>query len=114
MESFNIAARVQELCQARSWSLYRLAHESEMSYSTLSTVLYKTAAPSLASIEKLCNGFGITFAQFFSADNERALLRKEEKDCLTSWNKLSPLERQLVLSYMQALIDRNEISKKKK
>lgn len=59
MADFNVADRVLELCKARSWSLYRLAHEADMPYSSLSTVLYKTASPSLVSIEKICSGFGI-------------------------------------------------------
>ena len=42
MADFNVADRVLELCKARSWSLYRLAHEADMPYSSLSTVLYKT------------------------------------------------------------------------
>lgn len=65
MADFNVADRVLELCKARSWSLYRLAHEADMPYSSLSTVLYKTASPSLVSIEKICSGFGITLSQFF-------------------------------------------------
>ena len=28
MDDFNVAARVQDLCKARSWSLYRLAKEA--------------------------------------------------------------------------------------
>ena len=72
MDDFNVAARVQDLCKARSWSLYRLAKEAGMPYSSLSTILYKTAAPSIASIERLCTGFGITLAQFFSAEDEYA------------------------------------------
>ena len=68
MADFNVADRVLELCKARSWSLYRLAHEADMPYSSLSTVLYKTASPSLVSIEKICSGFGITLSQFFSED----------------------------------------------
>ena len=39
MADFNVADRVLELCKARSWSLYRLAHEADMPYSSLSTVL---------------------------------------------------------------------------
>ena len=82
MADFNVADRVLELCKARSWSLYRLAHEADMPYSSLSTVLYKTASPSLVSIEKICSGFGITLSQFFSEDKK------------------------LTLAYMQALADR--------
>jgi transcriptional regulator with XRE-family HTH domain len=74
-------------------------------YSSLSTILYKTAAPSIASIERLCTGFGITLAQFFSAEDEYARLKKDEKDCLSHWGQLDPLEKQLTLTYMQALTD---------
>lgn len=105
MADFNVANRVQELCKARSWSLYRLAKEANMPYSSLSTLLYKTAAPSIASIERLCTGFGITLAQFFSVEDEYARLKKDEKDCLSRWGRLDPLEKQLTLAYMQALTD---------
>ena len=43
MDDFNVAARVQDLCKARSWSLYRLAKEAGMPYSSLSTILYKNS-----------------------------------------------------------------------
>ena len=88
MDDFNVAARVQDLCKARSWSLYRLAKEAGMPYSSLSTT-----------------GFGITLAQFFSAEDEYARLKKDEKDCLSHWGQLDPLEKQLTLTYMQALTD---------
>lgn len=103
---FSISDRVQELCKARSWSLYRLAHEAEMPYSTLSTVLNKTAAPSLASIEKICNGFGITLSQFFSEENEYAKLTADERACLALWAKIDQPDQKLALAYMQALADR--------
>lgn len=105
MADFNVADRVLELCKARSWSLYRLAHEADMPYSSLSTVLYKTASPSLASIKKICNGFGITLSQFFSEENECARLTMDERNCLSLWTQVSSEDKRLVLAYMQALID---------
>ena len=106
MADFNVANRVQELCKARSWSLYRLAHEADMPYSTLNTVLYKTVSPSLVSIEKLCNGFGITLSQFFSEENEQAKLTADERACLSRWAQIGSEDKRLVFAYMQALIDR--------
>lgn len=106
MDGFNVKNRVQELCKARSWSLYRLAQEAGMPYSTLSTVLYKTTAPSLASIEKICTGFGISLSQFFSQENEYAKLTADEKMCLSIWKAISPNDKGLALAYMQALSDR--------
>ena len=106
MADFNVADRVLELCKARSWSLYRLAHEADMPYSSLSTVLYKTASPSLVSIEKICSGFGITLSQFFSKENELAKLTADERECLSHWAQIGPEDKKLTLAYMQALADR--------
>jgi len=108
MADFNVADRVLELCKARSWSLYRLAHEADMPYSSLSTVLYKTASPSLVSIEKICSGFGITLSQFFSEENELAKLTADERECLLRWKQVDSDDKRLVFSYMQALIDSNK------
>ena len=105
MDDFNVAARVQDLCKARSWSLYRLAKEAGMPYSSLRTILYKKAAPSIASLEKLCTGFCITPAPIFSAGDEYAGLKKDGKDCLFHLGQADPLEKQLTLTYMQALTD---------
>lgn len=108
MSAFIISDRVQELCKARSWSLYRLAKEAGIPYSTLSTVLHKTSAPSLASIEKICAGFGITLAQSFSLDDERAKLTAVERACPALWEKLDATDKRLALAYMQALSDRRK------
>ena len=108
MADFNVADRVLELCKARSWSLYRLAHEADMPYSSLSTVLYKTASPSLVSTEKICSGFGITLSQFFSEENELAKLTADERECLLRWKQVDSDDKRLVFSYMQALIDSNK------
>ena len=37
--------------------------------------------------------------------DEYARLKKDEKDCLSHWGQLDPLEKQLTLTYMQALTD---------
>ena len=105
MADFNVADRVLELCKARSWSLYRLAHEADMPYSSLSTVLYKTVSPSLVSIEKICSGFGITLSQFFSEENELAKLTVDERECLLYWKQVDSDDKRLVFAYMQALVD---------
>ncbi|MGN1031072.1 MAG: helix-turn-helix domain-containing protein [Butyricicoccaceae bacterium] len=65
MSEFDAVERIHALCQARSWSYYKLAQKSGIPYSTLNTMLRKTNAPSLPSLSKICDGFGITLAQFF-------------------------------------------------
>ena len=41
MQEFAVITHIQELCNARGWTYYRLAKESGITYSTLSTMLNK-------------------------------------------------------------------------
>ena len=88
MQNFAVIARIQELCNARGWTYYRLAKESGITYSTLSTMLNKENMPSIPTLEKLCTGFGISLCQFFADDNGWAALREDQKLYIAQWEQL--------------------------
>ena len=81
--------RIRALCDARSWTCYRLEKESGIPYSTLNTMLNKTGTPSIASLEKICAGFGITLGQFYAENDERVLLTSEQCELLEVWDQLT-------------------------
>lgn len=108
MEDFDVLARIQELCRLRSWTYYRLAKESDIPYSTLNTMLRKTNAPTVHTLQKICTGFGITLEQFFSVEDKSVAFSQEQCRFLTEWNQLDDIGKQLTLSYMQGLKDRQE------
>jgi len=105
---FDVIERIKALCKARGWTYYRLAKESGVPYSTLSTMLRKTNVPSVPSLSKLCDGFGITLAQFFSDKDEVSLLTEEQRLCLDLWNRLDEVSKPLATAYMQGLADRQK------
>lgn len=109
MNDFDVTRRIEELCKARSWSYYRLAKESGIPYSTLNTMLHKTYVPTVPSLMKICDGFGITLAQFFTVEDETANLSKKEKTCLDQWRKLDAQSQTLALAYMEGLEDRQNV-----
>lgn len=108
MNDFDVIGRINELCKARSWTYYRLAKESGIPYSTLNTMLHKTFTPTVPSLMKLCDGFGITIAQFFSDQDETAKLTKKQKECLVQWDRLDAHSQELALAYMDGLAARQE------
>ena len=103
MQEFDVVARIQELCKSRSWTYYRLAKASGIPYSTLSTMLHKTNVPSVPSLMKICDGFGITLADFFTVESETAKLSKKERACLDQWRKLDEQSQELAMAYMEGL-----------
>lgn len=106
MQDFDVMQRIRDLCSARSWTVYRLAKESGITYSTLNTMLRKTNLPSLPTLEKLCHGFGISLAQFFSESDETALLTQDQLTCLDLWDRLDDRSKELAAAYMNGLEDR--------
>lgn len=105
MEESEIIQRIQGLCEARSWSYYRLVKESGISYSTLNTMFNRGTAPSISTLSRICEGFGITLAEFFGGENPAALPTPEEQEHLTQWRKLSPHSKELTSVYIRALLD---------
>ena len=114
MQEFDVVGRIQELCRSRSWTYYRLAKASGIPYSTLSTMLHKTNVPSVPSLMKICDGLGITLAQFFSDQDETAKLTADQKQCLSIWNRLDSTGKELAAAYMLGLADRQEAESAKK
>lgn len=108
MDDFDVMGRIKELCVSRSWTYYRLAKEADIPYSSLSTMLHKAYVPSVPSLIKICNGFGITLSQFFSQEDDTAKLTKKQRVCLEHWNQLDEQSQMLALAYMKGLADRQE------
>ena len=103
MNDFDVMERIKELCRMRSWTYYRLAKESGIPYSTLNTMLHKTYVPTIPSLMKICDGLGITLAQFFSVESEQAKLSKKENECLKQWRKLDDQSKAMAMAYMEGL-----------
>ena len=105
-QDFNVNARIKELCEERNYSYYELAKRSEIPYSTLNTMLLKENQPSLSTLRKICNGFGITLLQFFNTDDTPVALSDAQKECLTLFDVLTKEEQALAISYMKGLAHR--------
>ena len=93
-------ARIRELMAERKWSEYRLAIASGLSQSTVANIFNRNTTPSIATLESICAGFGITLAQFF-AEGDMVELTEEQKEMFSAWSSLSKDQkdvlRQLIL-----------------
>lgn len=104
MQEIDINNRIRQLCDARGWTIYRLAKESGITYSTLCTMLTKNNLPSILTLSKICSGFGITMSDFFDDGSSCVFLMPEEQDLLTQWKSLSTESRISAKKYIQFLL----------
>ena len=74
--------------EARGWSEYQLAERSGLPKSTISSWYKKSMTPSFASLEKICDAFGVTLSQFFAQDDIRvgSEERRVGKECRSRWS----------------------------
>ena len=88
-------ARIRELMQERDWSEYRLAIASGLSQSTVANIFNRNTTPSVATLESICAGFGITLSQFF-AEGDMVELTAEQKEMFVAWSTLTKEQKDVI------------------
>lgn len=104
MQEYDVIPRIQELCLQRSWTLYRLAKESGIPYSTLCTMLHKANSPSISTLIRICKGFGITLSEFFDTGSEVTYYTPEQKALMDQWALLSRENQSAAQKYIHYLL----------
>ena len=99
---FDILGRIEQEKNKRDWSEYTLAVNSDIPQSTISTWKKRDLQPSIASIEKICKGFGISLSQFFSEGNESDFT-EEQKEIFDAWSRLNREQRAKLLDFLKTI-----------
>jgi len=79
----------------RGWTEYRLAKESKLSQSTIANLFKRNNVPSIPTLEAICDGIGITLAQFFS-EGKFVELTDEQKELFDSWVLLTKEQKRIL------------------
>lgn len=92
----DIIQRINDLTEQRGWSKYKLASKSGLSSSTLANIYRRNTVPSIATLEAICNAFGITLSQFFAEDTAAVPLTPEQKHFFDRWSNLTPSQKKII------------------
>ncbi|KAI4450916.1 hypothetical protein C823_005453 [Eubacterium plexicaudatum ASF492] len=105
MKEEYVLSKVTQLLEERNWTLYRLAKEADISYSTLSNTFHRNNVPSVSTLMRVCDGLGITLSEFF--DEEGTAVKKltiADQRLLADFHRLPREEKKLLTAYMQGLL----------
>jgi transcriptional regulator with XRE-family HTH domain len=80
---------------------YPVSKECGLDQSTISAWYHKGRKPSVDSLEKLCEGFGITMSRFFAAEDDQVTLTREQRELLRCWDALSKKQRVATLQLIK-------------
>ena len=94
--------RLRRLLNERGWTEYKLAKKCGLSQSTIANIYRRNTVPSIATLEAICNGFGITLSQFF-ADEQMVELTPDLKEIFDCWVSLTPTQKDAAVQMLKAM-----------
>ena len=94
--------RLRQLLNERGWSEYKLAKRCGLSESTVANIFRINTVPSIATLETICSGFGITMSQFF-AEGDMVEITPELKELFENWVNLTPEQKKAANQMLKAM-----------
>ena len=104
MRDTDVIRHIQELCKERSWTYYRLAKEADIPYSTLNNMIHRTNIPTIPTLQKICDGFGITLSDFFQDSIDTLQLTSGQQELLDLYSRLPSEKKKILKAYLKGLL----------
>ena len=96
-----INKKILSLCDQREWSTYELAMRANISHSTLNSCINRDTAPKIDTLQRICDAFEITLAQFFEENEQLELLTADEKELISLFRLLPQEKRSYLLNFLK-------------
>lgn len=100
----DVLEKITQLRLERGWSEYQLAEKSGLTQSTISSWYRKNMLPTIPSLSKLCDAFGISLSQFFLENDGNTIQITDQQRCLLeNAAKLDPKQYNALLNFLKTL-----------
>ena len=96
-----ILERIDYFRAKKGWTEYRLATQSELTQSTINSWRAKGKVPSVASLEAICKGLGITMSQFFAEGEDAVVLTDLQREILDGLNNLTEDQQKALAEFLK-------------
>lgn len=97
--------KIRKMMELRGFTVYQLAKESNIAYSSLNNLFQRNTEPTLPTLRKICTGLGISLSEFFSDEPTPVKLEysAEERNLISLYQSLKLPDRKLLYAYAHAL-----------
>ena len=99
----DILSTIAAYRQARGWTEYQLSERSGLPQSTISSWYRKNMVPTVTSLEKICDAFGITLSQLFAGDDTPITLTAKQKEILQRWDRLNEEQQEVIFQLIDKM-----------
>ncbi len=98
----DVIEKIERLKKQRKWTDYKLALEAGLTPSTLASMKQRHTPPKIEILQQICDGFGITLAQFFLEEEEQVeILSAREKELLSAYRALPKNKQDSLMSLIK-------------
>ncbi len=101
----DVGERLKELMDERGLNMHSLAKKSGLSWNTIKNFYARKTKPTVTTISMLCDGLGITLAQFFDVEGETVHLTAEQQHVIDRWDALSDREKQAMSEMLDIVLE---------
>ena len=101
----DVGERLKELMEARGLNMHSLAKRSGLSWNTIKNFYARKSIPTVTTISMLCDGLGITLAQFFDVDGDTVHLTAEQQRVINRWDALTDREKEIIDGMMDIALN---------
>lgn len=99
-----ILDKITKLRLERGWSEYQLAEKSGLTQSTISSWYRKNMLPTIPSLSRICDAFGLTLSQFFLDDEDTTIqITEQQRSLLEYAARLNPKQYSALLEFLKSL-----------
>lgn len=100
----NVLDKITQLRLERGWSEYQLAENAELTQSTISSWYRKNMIPTIPSLSKICDAFGISLSQFFLENDDYTIQVNDRQQRLLEYAaRLTPAQYEALLCFLNTL-----------
>ncbi|MCM1467086.1 MAG: helix-turn-helix domain-containing protein [Alistipes sp.] len=101
--------KIKQLCGAKGWSVYKLAKESKIPYSSLNNIFIRNTQPTIPTLAKICQGLGLSVSEFFQDGFPEDYyfrydtLTEDENDLLKTYQSIDANDKKILLAFAHGL-----------
>ena len=94
-------SRIQELLDAKGWTVNKLADEAGITHSTLYKLMNnKNVTPNLTTLESICNALEVSLSDFFDDSYQ---LSPEATLLVTCYDRLDVRDQEIITKLVQIM-----------
>lgn len=99
--------RTKQLLEERGWSYYKLAKKAGMPLSTLRNIFRNDTQPSFVTMSQICDGLGISMAQFFAEEDKAPVyLNEDQRFILDKYGELTSRQKEILKLILEGMNDK--------